>query len=119
MAKAILIARFLRERAWWRLDSAGYSALHVARSVVSLLDAVAYLRELPDDAPGIAALEAAGCFRDGSFDPGPEGAAIITDWQLADEASAGPAELLDQLARTVRRPAPAHTTRTDPPMTAS
>ena len=39
MNKAILVAQFLRERAWWRLDSAGASAPRVARSVVSLLDA--------------------------------------------------------------------------------
>jgi hypothetical protein len=33
VTKAILIAQFLQARAWWRLDSAGASALHVARSV--------------------------------------------------------------------------------------
>jgi len=32
--KAILVAQFLRDRAWWRLDSAGASAPRVARSVV-------------------------------------------------------------------------------------
>jgi len=75
--KAILVAQFLRERAWWRLDSAGASAPRVARSVVSLLDAAAYLRELPDDDPDLLALEATGCFRGGVFDPGPEGAHIV------------------------------------------
>ena len=60
VTKAILLAQFLRARAWWRLDSAGASALPVARSVVSLLDAAGYARALPDDDPAIAALDAAG-----------------------------------------------------------
>jgi hypothetical protein len=95
----MLVAQFLRARAWWRLDSAGPNAVHVARSVVCLLDAVAYLQDVPDDDPGIAALAAAGCFRDDTFDPGPEGAALVRDWQFADERSAGPADLLAQLAQ--------------------
>ena len=97
MNKAILVAQYLRERAWWRLDSAGASAPRVARSVVSLLDAAAYLRELPDGDPDLLALEAMGCFRGDVFDPGPEGALIVRGWQLADERSAGPRELLAEL----------------------
>jgi hypothetical protein len=69
----------------------------VARSVVSLLDAVGYLRDLPDDDPDLLALEAMGCFRDGAFNPGPEGAIIVRGWQLADELSGGPHELLAEL----------------------
>jgi hypothetical protein len=99
VSKAILVARFLRERAWWRLDSAGASAPRAARSVVSLLDAVGYLRELPDDDPDLLTLEAMGCFRGDAFDPGLEGASIVRGWQLADERSAGPRELLAELAR--------------------
>jgi hypothetical protein len=87
---AILMAQFLRARAWWRLDSAGASALPVARSVVALLDAAACLRDVPDDDPDLLALAAAGCFVGGVFDPGPEGADIIRSWQLADEPPAGP-----------------------------
>jgi hypothetical protein len=93
------VAQFFRARAWWRLDSAGASALHVARSVVSLLDAAAYTRELPDDDPYIDALSAAGCFAGGVFDPGPLGWIIVRDWQLSDESTAGPADLLAALAR--------------------
>ena len=96
--KALLVAQFLRERAWWRLDSAGASPLHVGRSVVSLLDAAAYLQDVPDRDPHIRALEAAGWFRGGVFVPGPAGAAIIREWQLADTATAGPVELLAALA---------------------
>ena len=108
MTKAILVARFLRARAWWRLDSAGASALHVARSVVALLDAVAYLQDIPDHDPDMLALEAAGCFRGGVFDPGPEGADIIRGWQLADEPSADPRDLLAELVRAAQQASPAH-----------
>jgi hypothetical protein len=103
VTKAILVAQFLQARAWWRLDSAGASALHVARSVVSLLDAAAYLQGMPEDDPDLLALEAMGCFGGGDFDPGPEGAEIVKRWQLADEASAGPRDLLTELVRAANR----------------
>jgi hypothetical protein len=106
VAKTILVAQFLRARAWWRLDTAGESALRVARSVVSLLDTAGYLREIPDDDPAMLALEAAGCFLGGVFDPGPEGAVVIRDWQLADDQSAGPRELLAALAAAATRTPP-------------
>jgi hypothetical protein len=106
VTKATLVSQFLRARAWWRLDSAGASALHVARSVVSLLDAAGYLQGLSDDDPGIVALDAAGCFAGGIFDPGPEGWTIVREWQLADEATAGPEDLLAQLARAAGRDGP-------------
>ena len=99
MTKQILVAEFLRARARWRLDSAGPSALHAARSVVSLLDAAAYVQHVPDDDPDLLALEAIGCFGGGAFDPGPEGTEILRGWQLADEASAGPRDLLAELVR--------------------
>jgi len=108
VTKAILIAQFLRARARWRLDSAGASALHAARSVVALLDAAVYMLELPDDDPDILALQAAGCFRGGVFDPGPEGADIIRGWQLADEPSADPRDLLAELVRAAQQSSPAH-----------
>jgi hypothetical protein len=107
VTKATLVAQFLRTRAWWRLDIAGAPALHVTRSVVSLLDAAGYLERFPDDDPHIAALDAAGCFRGGAFDPGPEGWPVVTEWQLADQSTAGPADLLAELVRAAparRRP---------------
>jgi hypothetical protein len=115
VTKTTLVAQFLRARAWWRLDSAGASALRVARSVVALIDAAGYLSSLPDDDPDIAALAAAGCFAGGVFDPGPEGRTIVREWQLADESSAGPEDLLAQLARAVAH----YGTRAAPPITAS
>jgi hypothetical protein len=101
-----MVAQFLRARGWWRLDSAGPSALRVARSVVSLLDAAAYAEGLPDDDPVLAALDAAGCFTGGLFNPGPEGWLIVRGWQLADEATEGPEDLLGQLARAAVRQGP-------------
>jgi hypothetical protein len=102
VAKANLLKQFLRERAWWRLDSAGPHPVHVARSVVALLDAAAYVQDMPDDAPELAALDKAGCFRGDAFDPGPQGAVVVREWQLAENPTAGPAELLAELARAAR-----------------
>jgi hypothetical protein len=106
VSKAILVAQFLRAQAWLRLDEAGPNALRVARCVVSLLDAAAYLREVPDDDPALRALDLAGCFRGGVFDPGPEGAALVRDWQLADEQTAGPTDLMIALAKAATRTPP-------------
>jgi hypothetical protein len=93
-----MISRFLRNQAWWRLDCAGASALRVARSVVSLLDAAAYVAQMPDEHPDLRALALAGCFQGGVFDPGVEGLAVVRGWQLADQPTAGPRELLTELA---------------------
>jgi hypothetical protein len=57
---------------------------------------------MPEDDPDLLALQAMGCFRTGAFDPGPEGAEIVKKWQLADEASAGPRDLLTELVRAAR-----------------
>jgi hypothetical protein len=92
----------LQERAWWRLNRAGSDPVHVGRSVVALLDTAVYLQDVPDGHPDIAALDAAGCFRDGAFEPNREGGDIVRDWQLADESTAGPAELLTALARAAQ-----------------
>ncbi len=70
---------------------------------MSLLDTAAYLSEVSDDDPAIVALDAAGCFRGGTFDPGPEGAVIVRDWQLADQQSGGPEDLLAALAAAAGR----------------
>ena len=93
-----MISRFLREQAWWRLNSAGVSALHVARNVVALLDAAAYVADLPDDDPYVEALALAGCFRRGVFDPDHKGLAVVRGWHLADQPPAGPRDLLAAMA---------------------
>jgi hypothetical protein len=81
--------------------------VYVARSVVALLDAAAYVQDMPADAPELAALDKAGCFRGDAFDPGPQGAVIVREWQLAENPTAGPAELLAELARAARLTPPA------------
>jgi hypothetical protein len=98
VTRAILIADFLRAQARWRLNSAGDSPIRVGRCVVSLLDAAAYMAEVPEDDPSLIALARAGCFSGGAFDPGDKGLALVRSWQLADKQSAGPDELLPALA---------------------
>src|SRR5258708_1446074 len=68
-----MISRFLRDQAWWRLDCAGASALRIARSVVSLLDAAAYVAQVPDEHPDLRSLALAGCFHGAVVDPGVAG----------------------------------------------
>ncbi len=72
--------------------------------MIALLDAASFLRDVPDSHPDIVALEQAGCFRDGAFDPGPEGARIIRDWRLAEDSAGGPRELLAALAAAALAP---------------
>jgi len=102
----MLVGQFLRARARWRLDSAGANAVHVARSVVCLLDAAIYVSHLPEDDPHLVTLEAAGCFSADAFDPGPEGAALIRQWQLADKATADAPDLLASLAQAAQSTPP-------------
>ena len=104
MSNAIILARFLRARARWRLDCAGVDAYPAARSVIALLDAASYLRDIRDDHPEIHALELAGCFRDGDFDPGTEGARLIRDWCLSEETRGTPQDLLSALAAAAALP---------------
>jgi hypothetical protein len=59
----------------------------VARSVVSLLDAAAYLQGIPEDDPDLLALQAMGCFRSGAFEPGAEGAPIGIPRQMTAQES--------------------------------
>ena len=96
-----MVIQFIREQAWWRLDSPGLSAVRVARSVVALLDAAACLYSLPEDHPDLEELDRAGCFATGSFDPGEAGLAVIRGWELADEATGTEQDLLGTLAVTV------------------
>src|ERR1700742_394594 len=97
----MMVAHFVREQAWWRLDTPGVSAIRVARCVVALLDAAGCLAGLPEDHPELEELDRAGCFEGGAFDPGPAGAAVVRGWELADEATGATQDLLGALAVTV------------------
>jgi hypothetical protein len=97
----MMVARFVREQAWWRLDTPGVSAVRAARCVVSLLDASGIIAKLPEDHPELQELDRAGCFESGAFDPGPAGVAVVRGWELADEPSGTTQDLLAALAVTV------------------
>ena len=104
-----MVARFVREQAWWRLDTPGVSAIRAARCVVSLQDAAGCISALPDDHPDLQELDRAGCFTDDRFDPGPAATAVVRGWELADEPTGTTQDLLAALAVTVsapRTPAP-------------
>ena len=96
-----MVAQYIREQAWWRLDSPGPSAVVVARSVVALLDAVACLNDVPEDHPDLEELDRAGCFAGGVFDPGEAGLAVVRGWELADQPTGTEQDLLGALAVTV------------------
>jgi hypothetical protein len=97
----MMVVEYIREQAWWRLDSPGPSAIRVARSVVALLDAAARISEGPEDHPDLEELDRAGCFAGGSFDPGDAGLAVVRGWELADQATGTEQDLLGALAVTV------------------
>jgi hypothetical protein len=96
----MMLARFLRDEAWRRLDSPGVNAIRVARSVVALLDTAARLGEIPDSHPDLDRLARAGCFRGGVFDPGEAGLAVVRGWELADQPAVPRRDLVAALAVT-------------------
>jgi hypothetical protein len=96
-----MMAQYIREQAWWRLDSPGLSAVRVARSVVALLDAAACLADIPEDHPDLEELDRSGCFAGGVFDPGEAGQAVVRGWELADQPTGTEQDLLGALAVTV------------------
>lgn len=96
-----MVAHFVREQAWWRLDTPGVSAIRAARCVVALLDAAACIGALPDNHPDLQELDRAGCFATGGFDPGAVGLAVARGWELTDEPTRTTQNLLGALAVTV------------------
>lgn len=96
-----MVAHFVREQAWWRLDTPGVSAIRVARCVVALLDAAACIGALPENHPDLEELDRAGCFATGAFDPGAVGLAMARGWELTDEPTGTTQDLLGALAVTV------------------
>jgi hypothetical protein len=95
------LAGHLRARARWRLDrvqrrDGGWNA----RCALALLDAAAYVEELPGDDPLILALEEAGCFGPygfGDFEPGEAVAKLIDSWHAGE-----PWELLTAIPAVAR-----------------
>lgn len=104
MRKSRMIAECLRRHAWWRLNRAdARDDGRNARSAVALLDAAAYAAELPEDAPVITRLSAAGCFSDDELRLNEVAERIVRFWHY-EEAAGGPAELLDAIAETSQPP---------------
>jgi len=93
-----LLAQYLREQAHWRLDTVDGDPVRAAHCVLALIDAAAYIRELPADDPCVAALTVAGCFAGGSFAPSDAMRDFIRRWQFDLRWSAGPKDLLSALA---------------------
>ncbi|MBB6349498.1 hypothetical protein ACWGH8_24215 [Nonomuraea muscovyensis] len=88
MSRSESLAAYLRAQARRRLDRVeSNDGGRNARTALALLDAALYADGLTDDDALIRMLEEAGCFGpqggDG-FDPGPEGARLIRDWQGAE-----------------------------------
>ncbi len=104
--KKMIVAQFLRDQAWWRLNSPGVSAIRAARSVLALRDAAACIEALPDDHPDLAKLAGVGCFRGGVFNPGRAGLAVVRGWELADQPTGGRQDILAALAITACTPVP-------------
>ena len=100
----MLLAEFLRAQAAWRLARAGADPVRAARCAAALLDAAAFAATLPADDENLAALERAGCFRGGEFDPGARGLQISRWWQFGDPPYAGPPDLLAALSAATGRP---------------
>ena len=96
-----MVAQYLRDQAWWRLNSPGLSAVRVARSVVALLDAAACLAYVPESHPDLEELDRAGCFVTGAFDPGDAGLAVVRGWELTDQPTGAKQDLLGALAVSV------------------
>jgi len=99
-----LLAQYLREQAHWRLDTVDGDPARAAHCVLALIDAAAYIRELPGDDPWVAALTAAGCFAGGCFVPSEEMRDLIRRWQFDLRWSAGPKDLLSALAARCASP---------------
>ena len=96
-----MVVQYIREQAWWRLDSPGPNPIRVARSVVALLDAAACIAEIPENHPDLEELDRAGCFESGLFNPGDTGLAVVRGWELADQPTGTEQDLLGALAVTV------------------
>ncbi|MCW2946626.1 MAG: hypothetical protein JWR24_3343 [Actinoallomurus sp.] len=98
MRKTFMIAECLRRYAWWRLNRADErDEGRNARSAIALLNAAAYAADLPDDAPIVERLSAAGSFSGEEFRL-PEAAVRIVRFWHYEEPGGSPHDLLDAIA---------------------
>ncbi len=117
MTEEILVAEFLRAQAAWRLARADGDPVRAARCAAALLDAAAFVATLTPQDADLAVLDAAGCFRGDTFDPGEEGVLICRWWQFGDPPYAGPRDLLAALSAAARQPSTPATRQPGAPAT--
>src|SRR5262245_13867387 len=99
-----MIAECLRRYAWWRLNrSDEHDEGRNARSAVALLNAAAYAAELPEDAPVIGRLCAAGSLSGEEFQLPLPAERIVRYWHY-EEPTGDPEELLETIAGMVEPP---------------
>ena len=104
MRKPFMIAECLRRYAWWRLNrSDDHDDGRNARSAVALLGAAAHAAELPEDAPIVDRLFAAGTFTDEEFRLPLPAERIVRFWHY-EEPGGTPDELLEAIAAMAEPP---------------
>ena len=104
MRKSFMIAECLRRYAWWRLNrSDEHDEGRNARSAVALLNAAAYVAELPEDAPVITRLCAAGTFTGEEFRLPVPAERIVRFWHY-EERGGAPEDLLEAIAAMAEPP---------------
>ncbi|MQA94445.1 MAG: hypothetical protein GEV11_07240 [Streptosporangiales bacterium] len=101
MEKTEVLAAWLREQARWRMALAARSSDDTdARSAVALLDAAAYVADLPPDDPEVCRLIDAGCLIGTMTRFGDNAVRLIRNWS---HRTAGPREILRALATVAER----------------
>ncbi|MCW2865295.1 MAG: hypothetical protein JWP48_7003 [Actinoallomurus sp.] len=104
MRKPFMIAECLRRYAWWRLNrSDEHDEGRNARSAVALLNAAAYVAELPEDAPVITRLCGAGTFAGEEFRLPVPAERIVRFWHY-EEPGGVPEDLLEAIAAMAEPP---------------
>jgi hypothetical protein len=102
--KSFMIAECLRRYAWWRLNrSDEHDEGRNARSAVALLNAAAYAADLPEDAPVISQLCAAGSLSGEEFRLPVPAERIVRFWHY-EEPGGDPNDLLNAIAAMAEPP---------------
>src|SRR3954447_22776824 len=99
-----MIAECLRRYAWWRLNrSDEHDEGRNARSAIALLNAAAYVADLPEDAPVVMRLCQAGSLTGEEVHLPASTDRIVRFWHY-EEPSGSPDELLEAIAAMAQPP---------------
>jgi hypothetical protein len=102
--KTFMIAECLRRYAWWRLNrSDEHDEGRNARSAIALLNAAAYAADLPEDAPVVNRLCAAGSLTGDEFRLPVPAERIVRFWHY-EEPGGNPDDLLEAIAAMAEPP---------------